>query len=189
MTYDVRTLGSADAMKALAHPLRMNLLEALVLDGPGTATELAHRLDESPSNCSWHLRKLAEFGFVEEAPGAAGRNRPWRAASQGLSWSGDDEETRQAGHGLTDLLLERELQRLRAARAREASEPEEWREAGSITQSALWLTAAEAREISQQIEELLLSKMDRLADPALRPEGSRLVSAVAWLVPREGEDR
>ena len=123
MTYDVRKLDSAAAMRALAHPLRMELLEALVLDGPATATELAKRLDDTPSNCSWHLRKLAEFGFVEEAPGGAGRNRPWRAAAHGLSWAGDDPESRQAGHGLTDLLLGRELQRLRVARAHEAADP------------------------------------------------------------------
>ena len=37
-----------------------------------TASQLADRLDESPANCSWHLRKLAEHDFIEEAEGGTG---------------------------------------------------------------------------------------------------------------------
>jgi len=56
------------------------------VSGPLTATELADRLDETPANCSWHLRKLAEHAFVEEAGGGIGRQRPWRVRSIGLAW-------------------------------------------------------------------------------------------------------
>ena len=59
-----RRVTDADALKALAHPLRMALLGALVTEGPLTASQAAALLSESPSNCSWHLRKLAEHGFV-----------------------------------------------------------------------------------------------------------------------------
>src|SRR4051794_21654441 len=73
-----RRLHDARELMALAHPVRMGIIEHLSVSGPLTATELADRLDESPANCSWHLRKLAEHGFVEEAGGGIGRKRPWR---------------------------------------------------------------------------------------------------------------
>ena len=47
---------------------------------------------------------------------------------------------------LTDMLVERELQRLRAARASREREPVAWREATGLIHSQLWLTAEEARE-------------------------------------------
>ena len=80
-----RRITDPEALKVLAHPLRMALLGALVTEGPMTASQAAALLEESPSNCSWHLRKLAEHGFVREARGGTGRNRPWQAVSEGLS--------------------------------------------------------------------------------------------------------
>lgn len=54
----------------MAHPVRVALLEALSLQGPMTATEAGERIGESPTTCSFHLRQLAKYGFVEEAGGA-----------------------------------------------------------------------------------------------------------------------
>jgi predicted transcriptional regulator len=55
------------AMRALAHPLRWALLEALTHAGTLTATQASEMLGESPTNCAFHLRTLAKYGFVEEA--------------------------------------------------------------------------------------------------------------------------
>jgi DNA-binding transcriptional ArsR family regulator len=183
-----RRITDAESLRALAHPLRLELLELLVVEGAQTASQAAARLGQSPSNCSWHLRKLAEHGFVREVEGRsrpAGRSRPWRAVTEGLTWGdpSDDDQTTAAGEGLTDMLLERELQRFRAARAASAGEAPEWREATSLNQSKLWLTAEEAQRISEQMRELFLSYGDRMADPGGRPESARLVAVVGWLVP------
>ncbi|HET6624978.1 MAG TPA: hypothetical protein VFG63_01180, partial [Nocardioidaceae bacterium] len=123
--------------------------------------------------------------FVREAPGGTGRNRPWRAVSEGLVWGepGDDTETSAAGDALTDMLLEREIQRLRAARASQDREPVEWREATTVVESKLWLTTEEAKLLSEQLVELFLTHADRLRDPTTRPEGARLMSLVGWMVP------
>ncbi len=178
----------AAALKALAHPLRVSLLAALVTEGPMTASQAAARVDDSPSNCSWHLRKLAEHGFVREARGGTGRNRPWQAVSEGLSW-GDDAEgeadpaTELAADALTDVLVERELQRLRAARASRDREPAEWRESSGVSHTQLWLTADEASEVRASLGALLRTHIERAASPELRPAGARLVSLVGWLVP------
>jgi DNA-binding transcriptional ArsR family regulator len=161
----------------------MDILERLVVDGPQTATELGAALDQSPSNCSWHLRKLAEHGFVEEVPGVAGRNRPWRAGNRGLTWNEatEDPETSAAGRALTDLMIDRELGRLRAARETEHRLPAEWRDVTDVFQSALWLTADEARELSARLRDLVLDHVERTFDPELRPAGARPVSLLAWL--------
>ena len=67
-----RRLRDPRALSALAHPVRLGIIELLATEGPMTASGLADRLDESPANCSWHLRKLAEHEFIEEAEGLAG---------------------------------------------------------------------------------------------------------------------
>ncbi|WP_116066593.1 winged helix-turn-helix domain-containing protein [Asanoa ferruginea] len=72
-------LQGAAAMRALAHPTRIALIEALRLHSTLTATEASSLIGESPTNCAFHLRALARFGFVEEVGAGPGRRRPWRA--------------------------------------------------------------------------------------------------------------
>ena len=98
------------AMRALAHPLRMQLIEAIGQSDTRTltATQASELLGESPANCAFHLRTLAKYGFVEEAGGGRGgcasgasssrrRGRTRRAVSpqerprrsgSGAGWSG-----------------------------------------------------------------------------------------------------
>lgn len=175
----------AAALQALAHPLRQRLYEQLVLFGPHTATELAERVDDSPSNCSWHLRKLAEHGFVEEDDaGASGRRRPWRASVRGMTWGDDDDpEVRRAGDALTRSVIERELQRLNDAWARLPGDEPAWRSAANATQSMLWLTADELAEANAAVSAILLRTRDRHDHPERRPPGSRLCAFLAWGVP------
>jgi DNA-binding transcriptional ArsR family regulator len=79
MVESVRRL-DARGLKALAHPLRVRMLSTLRNDGPATATQLAQRLGESTGTTSWHLRQLAEHGFIEEDPDrGTRRDRWWRA--------------------------------------------------------------------------------------------------------------
>ena len=180
-----RRVTDAAALKALSHPVRLALLELLVTEGARTASQAGAALGESPANCSWHLRKLAAHGFVREVPGVRGRSRPWRAVTEGLTWGepDGDPETTAAGDALTDMLLEREVQRLRASRAAAATEPVEWREATSFHQTGTWMTAEEAQKLSATLQELFGTYTDRIQDPESRPEGARLVSLVGWLVP------
>ena len=71
--------------------MRWALLEALSQAGTLTATQASEMLGESPANCAFHLRTLAKYGFVEEAGGGRGRERPWRQTYDGMTW-----RTRQA---------------------------------------------------------------------------------------------
>jgi DNA-binding transcriptional ArsR family regulator len=99
------------ALRALAHPIRLELISLLRRGGPLTATQAGERIDESPSSCSFHLRQLAKYGLVEEAGGGHGRERPWRATAISTEWAarGSDDEADAA-----TALLEPYLKRLEA---------------------------------------------------------------------------
>lgn len=182
----MRRLTNPRELAALAHPVRIGILELLSIEGPQTATELASRLDESPANCSWHLRKLAELDFVEETGEGRGRRRPWRVTELGLSWDSEAAPTladHQLSMSLSEMMLERNLDRLHAARALAPDEPPEWRSAMEVSQSVSWLTDEELAARNAEINAILMRDIDRLTDPSKRPEGSRLCEFVAWGVP------
>jgi predicted ArsR family transcriptional regulator len=161
-------------------------MELLTVSGPLTATELADRLDETPANCSWHLRKLAVHDFVEEAGGGIGRKRPWRVHSVGLAWDEGDATPGElrAGRALEELLMERQVGRLHDSRTRLHDDGDDlWSDAASVTQSASWLTAEELEELNTKLRTVLERYVDRITDATLRPPGSRLCEFVAWGVP------
>ena len=175
-----RRLRDPRALTAVAHPVRMAIIELLSVEGPMTATALAERLDESPANCSWHLRKLAEHDFIEEAAGGTGRQRPWQMRHIGMSWAEDDDATHdelRAGQALSRMLLERWVDRFLVASEREESAA--WRDSGTLTQHVAWLTPAELAEVTGRLQEVAATYDDRLATGE-RPEGSRLCEIVAW---------
>jgi predicted ArsR family transcriptional regulator len=186
-----RRVTDARTLRAMAHPLRIAIVEQLTVHGPMTATEVGDRLDESPANCSWHLRKLAEHGFVEEAAGGTGRQRPWQITHLGMSW-GDEEDgplgadMQLAGRALTEVLVGRELDRLLESQVRAPDEPAEWRKAANTTQSMVWLTAEELEAANLAVREAMMAHFDRHENPALRPPGARLCALVGWGVPTYG---
>src|SRR4051794_5925950 len=82
-------ISDPQAMRALAHPVRLAVLTFLQHNGPATATQLSPHVRATPSVTSWHLRHLATFGLVtdadpDEVPGDR-RQRWWKAAARGSS--------------------------------------------------------------------------------------------------------
>src|SRR5262245_33640111 len=93
------------AVRALAHPLRLELLDMLRFDGPSTATLLARRTGESSGATSYHLRQLARYGYVEEAPATGGgRERWWRYRERRLVTTGGEPEATSLRTLLSELL-------------------------------------------------------------------------------------
>src|SRR5215469_13041944 len=111
---EVQRISDPRSMRAIAHPTRVALLEALYREGPLTATRAAELLDDSPGNMSWHLQTLAKYGFVEEAGGGRGRSRPWRRVAQTLDFdtSTGDAEQAAAGDALEAVYFDRNNSRL-----------------------------------------------------------------------------
>ena len=172
---NVRELTDARTLRALTHPGRIALIEALLLGGAMTATEVGERIGESPTTCSFHLRQLAKYGFVEEAGGGKGRSRPWRLSSVGMqsATAHDDPETEMAAGALVRMLRERQFARYRTWLETNKNFPRQWRDAAGSSESIIYLTAGELEELSQELLALLLPRFrERLTDPSRRPPGA-----------------
>ena len=183
---DLRQIDDARTLRALAHPVRIALFEALTLHGPMTATEVGEVIGESATTCSFHLRQLAKYGFVEEAGGGKGRARPWRMKTIGMRFGNvsDDPETQIAAGVLGRLLRERQLGRYWTWRQTRSSYPVEWQEAAFDGEYLFHLTAQELAELNEEVAALLLARYrDRLADPSKRPAGSLPVEFLAFSYP------
>jgi DNA-binding transcriptional ArsR family regulator len=183
----LRKVTDARTMRAMAHPVRIALVEELALGGAMTATEVGERIGESPTTCSFHLRQLAKYGWVEEAGGGKGRARPWRISAIGFSLSNthDDPETDIAATTLTSLFVERQLNRYRAWQETKATYPRTWRDAATSSEYLFYLTADELDQFTDEMHELLMSKFpqDRLIDPSKRPPGSVPVELLLFAYP------
>ncbi|MEV3859691.1 helix-turn-helix domain-containing protein [Streptomyces sp. NPDC050095] len=81
------------------HPLRIALLDLLAEWGTVTSSQAAARLGQSSGLCSFHLRRLAEHGLIEEASHNGGRVRPWR-----LRWD-DPRQSARAAERTLDAVL------------------------------------------------------------------------------------
>jgi len=146
-SHDVALSGAR--LKAIAHPLRVRLLSILREDGPSTATRLAERVGQSSGVTSYHLRQLADHGFVaEDASLGTGRDRWWRAVAHRMSL---DAPSARASQESAEVYM-------RSVAAQEAERvdrwlhelpalPEEWDGATDMSSFRLRLTADEARAL------------------------------------------
>lgn len=164
-----------ESLRALAHPLRLEILEQLASSGPMTASGLGARLHQSAANCSWHLRKPAEHGFVTEAGGGGGRARPWQVVPATLAEGGapprEPSDTR-ARELLAQVLVDREVALFGANRARDGDPP--WDDLQRATQAVVWLTLTEAQGLAADLTDLIVRYGVR-GEGAARSTGSRAV--------------
>jgi DNA-binding transcriptional ArsR family regulator len=183
---DLRQIDDARTLKALAHPVRVALIETLSVEGPMTATEAGERIGESPTTCSFHLRQLAKYGFVEEAGGGKGRSRPWQVPDTGLNISSDndDPEAAVAAGTVARLWRENQLRRLEHWRDTRSSYPREWRNAATHSQSVMWVTPEELKEFNEELLEIMMTRFrERKADPSKRPADSLPVETLLFNYP------
>jgi len=181
---DKIVLSDPRAIRALAHPARLAILEALLPGDELTATECASLTGLSPSATSYHLKALARWGIVEAGQARAdGRDRPWKAKGRSI------EVSSYVPRGIVlaeRAVLETFLDRNRALIAefldRQASEPPEWRDAAELASSDYWLTAEELAEVSRTLRSVLQPYKDRRRGS--RPDKSRRVRVVRVIVPR-----
>jgi DNA-binding transcriptional ArsR family regulator len=174
------------AMRALAHPVRLALMDALTLDGKLTATQASQIVGESPANCSFHLRQLAKYGFVEEAGRGTGRQRPWRLKTMSITVNIEDaSETAAAvaGRELLAMFHEQAIARLRHWMATQSLFPKRWRKAHQAKRAIWWVTPEELEQLGEEMLALMLRYSDRLEDPSSRPEGALPVEFLAFAYP------
>jgi predicted ArsR family transcriptional regulator len=171
-------LADEASLRALAHPIRWALIEALSVAGTATAARCAEILGESHASCSFHLRQLARFGLVEQAPTTSRRDRPWRLTSVRQSWSAgptEDAARDRAAGDLTRVFVHRETERIRRWVGDEVTAPAEWRRAAFHTGVLTWMTPDELDEVSDAVSALMQRYVERIDTPENRPAGARPV--------------
>ena len=179
------SLSDPKGMRALAHPVRIALLELLGIAGTLTATQASEALGESPANCAFHLRTLAKYGFVKEAGGGRGRERPWTVAQRTIRISATDQadpKAALAAESLSQLWLNRWLDRARRVFGTTARVPG-WEHATHWTRSSVFLTAEEAEQMTRDMMRLVDRYKDREGDPSLRPAGALPVECTFFTFP------
>lgn len=183
---DLRDISDVDTMRALSHPVRIALIETLTMFGAMTATQAGERIGESPTTCSFHLRQLAKYGFVEEAGGGKGRARPWRMATIGMRVKNVhvDPAAEIAAGALTRMVRERQLQRYQSWLESRPSYPQRWREVAGDGAFLFYVTPDELEALTEELVELLVPRYrERITDPASRPAGSVPVEMLLFTYP------
>jgi len=150
---------SASQLKALAHPVRLQMLEMLRLDGPATSTSLARRLETNTGTVSYHLRQLARHGFIEDEPGRGnGRERWWRARHDFTHVRFADPRDAGAQRVRSAHLqasITRMVIQLQEALAERASLPRRWKRVTEDSDWTLWLTPDQAERLMIELTVVL----------------------------------
>ena len=123
---------SPRSIRALAHPARLAIINALATGEELTATQCAELTKLSPSATAYHLNLLERYGFAEPAPQRSDRReRPWRTT--GRRTQVDLNSSTPAGASAASAVVAAYFDTTRALglefTAGEYAEPEEWRNA------------------------------------------------------------
>ena len=178
---------TTEQMRAVVHPVRMRIVDALRNDGPSTATKLAQALGESSGSTSYHLRVLAEAGVIEEDPERGnGRERWWRrVVPLYIPTDAEDPDGRALEVAARLAHIERDEEALQRYMLAFDSLPTEWNAAAFTGSFPVYMT-------SEELLQFGLDWLARLEDyrraPEERPPGSRRVVVSLRGVPWIGED-
>jgi DNA-binding transcriptional ArsR family regulator len=175
------------AMRALAHPVRLAILEYLQRNGPATATQMSPHVGATPTVTSWHLRHLADFGLVRDAePAADRRQRRWASVARGFAFEipadPDDEEGRTAARLLSQEIFRRSADLpLRWVSDVEPDLEPPWRRLAGLSNTRVVVSTDELEAIEDGIEALLAPFVTR--EVSDRPADGRGVRLMRYVLP------
>jgi DNA-binding transcriptional ArsR family regulator len=151
-------------LRALSHPTRLRILSHLRIEGPATATMLATRFGLNSGATSYHLRQLAEHGFVvEDADRGNARERWWRAAHQETHTRSADARTaeeRDVADAYWQAAAVLYAENIRAAMEERPLLPAAWRDASTVSDWVYTIPAERAAEVVARIKDVLTSYDD-----------------------------
>ena len=177
----------AQGMRALAHPVRLAILNWLQADGPNTATGLSEHVGATPSVTSWHLRHLAKHGLVRDAGDrGTGRERWWESAGRGFRFTASDEPASREASTALQSVIEQAEGDLVAAWEREVQPQLElpWYAASGRANTTVLVTLEELAAIESAIEDLLAPYVHRKdAEATEVPRGARTVRLLRYTLP------
>jgi predicted ArsR family transcriptional regulator len=176
-------------MRALAHPLRLELQQIVGRSGRITTADAARELGISHGLASHHLHQLAKYGFVEQVVGADRRERPWRLVATSISHAGLDQKP--GGAAAVEIYeqvgAERTLESFLDWQDRRARWAAGWREHSGFGRSTVYLTEDEMAGLVTAFEKLITDYTERrpLDDLSSRPPGAVPVEFSLFVVPCE----
>ncbi|MFI5825284.1 ArsR/SmtB family transcription factor [Streptomyces rishiriensis] len=177
----------AKGLRALAHPVRVQLVGLLRKYGPSTATRLAERLGVNSGTASYHLRQLGAAGFVEEdAERGNARERWWRSVHRMTEFNDRDLADREPEAVLAYLQSVAATYNLRTQRMVNELQtmPRAWRDTFDMSDWALRLTPDEAVALRQELRDVIARyRRDAPEAAASAPEGAERVAVVTHLLP------
>ncbi|MER6914578.1 helix-turn-helix domain-containing protein [Streptomyces sp. NPDC000594] len=148
----------AKGLRALAHPLRVQLVGVLRTSGPSTATRLAERLGVNSGTASYHLRQLGAAGFVEEDTDRGNaRERWWRSVHRTTSFSdpGLAEREPEAALAYLHSVAAGYTRRTQQALNELRTMPPVWQDTLDISDWQLRLTPGEAAALHRELRAVL----------------------------------
>lgn len=171
------------AIKALAHPARLAVIDELFGGRKLTATECGEIVGLSASAMSYHLRALEKWGIVRRSEATGdGRERPWEAAGDGLMVDSAEPRASAAGEA---VLIARQLDKQRADTLSWISAQDEesaaWYDSIVISSGVFWLSREEAKQISDRLSAIVADIPRRTAAEA--PAGAHRVRVSHSVVP------
>lgn len=175
------------AIRALAHPLRLDLLRVLGASGAATAAQCGRILGASQASCSFHLRQLAKYGLVEDAgPGSDRRERRWRLPDPRLTVRIADGSDAVVRRRIERLTVEQEMQAILGYSERPEGAYPEWSQKAGIVTGMIALSPDDAADIKEKWIALLAPYVARArAGAELRP-GQQMVRYFLAMTPLAG---
>lgn len=153
-----------EALRALSHPVRLRILGILRVEGPATATSLARRLDLNTGATSYHLRQLAEHGYITDDPDrGTGRERWWRAAHDSTTTSAADRGQDPDVEGaFLQTVATTYSSYLNQAVARHSALSPQWQEASTMSDWMARLTPEQALELRSRLRGTIETYFDEV---------------------------
>jgi DNA-binding transcriptional ArsR family regulator len=172
-----RTL-DLESLKALSHPLRLQLFDELSTFGPATASGLAEKLGESSGATSYHLRQLEKHGFVREVEGrGSARERWWERVPGSITVDHRDTVNDPVGRAVTELVslhFQQHSESLLNDFIRRGYDemPHEWADVSNVTTMNVRLTQPQLKELMELFQSTIQPWVDRhrgKEEPGSRP--------------------
>jgi DNA-binding transcriptional ArsR family regulator len=174
-------------LKALAHPLRVRIIEALSTYGEQTASGLGERLGESSGATSYHLRQLEKHGYVREVEGrGTARERWWERVPGLIHVNSEQLDETEAGRAASRVIM-REWLHHREAGVRDVLErgrevlSRRWLEATAMQSASVHVTADQLESLNEEILRLIVDFAEE--HRGQRIPGSRPVSLQYFAFP------
>ena len=183
-----RVLDDPLAIRALAHPLRLDLLTVIGRLGAATTADAARELGISHGLASHHLHQLAKYGFAEQTAGKDNRERPWRLTATSYDPPRDLRAPgiMAAADAFDQVLTDRVIAGALGWQRRRADWPDTWlRVTGLVNASTVYLTLPELTALTEAVDALIKPYIEErvIDDVTARPPGSVPVDLALFAVP------